>query len=225
MLAIFLFFIVLVLFVPNWWVNYVMNKHHKTINGLPGTGGELAEVLIKRFNLNVSVETTKLGSHYDPSTKTVRLSPEYYHGKSLTSVAIAAHEVGHAVQDFRGEEALKLRQRLVLISNGLQKLGSVIMFISPVAMAVTHSPALSLFIALIGILSLGSSVLVHLMSLPVEFDASFNKALALLEEGKYVTQYDLIPIKQVLLAASLTYVSAALASLLNVMRWIQILRR
>ncbi|MFK5987012.1 MAG: zinc metallopeptidase [Pseudomonadota bacterium] len=225
MLVIILIIFSLLIFIPQWWVSYVMKRYGKTIKELPGTGGELAQHLIDRYKLPVTLEVTEQGDHYDPEAKTVRLSPQYYNGKSLTAIAIAAHEVGHAVQDFRQEELLAVRGQMVKTSQRIQKIGAAILFIAPVASAVSHSPHLGIFIAMIGLLSIGSDVLVHLMSLPVEFDASFNKALPLLEEGKYVTEYDLVIIRKVLLAAALTYVAAALAGLLNVWRWIAILKR
>ncbi len=202
-----------------------MKRHSKTINALPGTGGELAQHLIDQYHLPVTVETTEQGDHYDPQSKTVRLSPEYFNGKSLTAIAIAAHEVGHAVQDFRQDKLLLLRGRMVTTSQHFEKLGAGVIFIAPLLSAFTRSPQLGLLIGLIGLLSIASSVVVHLISLPVEFDASFNKALPLLKEGHYVTKRDLIPVRQVLLAASLTYVAAAMAGLLNVWRWIAILKR
>jgi len=215
----------LIFFAPQWWVKYVMKRYSKTIRALPGTGGELAQHLIDQYQLPVTLETTEQGDHYDPESKTVRLSPEYFNGKSLTAIAIAAHEVGHAVQDFRKDDLLILRGRMVTTAQSFEKMGAGVIFIAPLLSAFTHSPHLGLFVALIGLLSIASSVVVHLISLPVEFDASFNKALPLLEEGHYVTKRDLIPIRQVLLAAALTYVAAALAGLLNVWRWIALLRR
>jgi len=216
---------VIIFFVPQWWVNYVMKRHGNTINALPGTGGELAQHLIDRYQLPVTLETTEQGDHYDPESKTVRLSPQYFDGKSLTAIAIAAHEVGHAIQDFQQDELLKLRGRMVTGSKQFEKIGAGVIFMAPLLSAFTHSPQLGLFIGLIGLLSIASSVVVHLISLPVEFDASFNKALPVLIEGHYVTKRDLLPIRQVLLAAALTYVAAALAGLLNVWRWIALLRR
>ncbi|MFK5891751.1 MAG: zinc metallopeptidase [Pseudomonadota bacterium] len=215
----------LLIFAPQWWVSYVMKRYGKTINELPGTGGELAQHLIDRYKLPVTVEITEQGDHYDPETKTVRLSAKYFNGKSLTAIAIAAHEVGHAVQDFRKETLLEVRGQMVKASQRFEKMGAGIVFIAPVLSAVTHSPHVGLFMALIGLLSIGSSVVVHLISLPVEFDASFNKALPLLEEGHYVTKVDLVFVRQVLLAAALTYVASALAGLFNVWRWISILKR
>jgi len=216
---------VTIFFAPQWWVKYVMKRHSKTIEALPGTGGELAQHLIDRYQLPVTLETTEDGDHYDPESKTVRLSSANFNGKSLTAIAIAAHEVGHAIQDFRNDEMLLLRGKMVLTSQRFQRLGAGIIFVAPLLSAFVRSPLAGLFIALIGFLSIASSVVVHLISLPVEFDASFNKALPILKEGNYVTKRDLIAVHQVLLAAALTYVAAALAGLLNVWRWIALLRR
>ncbi|MCP3850761.1 MAG: zinc metallopeptidase [Gammaproteobacteria bacterium] len=226
MLYIFLILlIVCMFFLPQWWVKHVMKRHNKTINALPGSGGELAQHLIERYKLPVTLETTEDGDHYDPQSKTVRLSPEYFNGKSLTAIAIAAHEVGHAIQDFNNDDLLILRGKMVTASQHFQKLGAGIIFLAPIFSALVHSPIVGIIIALVGFFSIASSVVVHLISLPVEFDASFNKALPVLKEGNYVTKRDLIAIHQVLLAAALTYVAAALAGLLNVWRWIALLKR
>lgn len=220
-----IFLLVIIFFAPQWWVTYIMQRYSKTINSLPGTGGELAQHLIDEYQLPVTLETTEQGDHYDPQNKTVCLSSANFNGKSLTAVAIAAHEVGHAVQDFRQEDLLLLRSKMVQHSQRFAKLGAGIIFIAPLLSLLTHSPHLSIFIALIGFLSMASSVVVQFINLPVEFDASFNKALPLLKAGNYVTKYDLIAVRQVLLAAALTYVAAALAGLLNVWRWIALLKR
>lgn len=219
------FLLLIIFFAPQWWVTYIMQRYSKTINALPGTGSELAQHLIDEYQLPVTLEITEHGDHYDPETKTVRLSSANFNGKSLTAVAIAAHEVGHAVQDFRQDELLLLRGRMVKHSQRFEKLGAGVIFIAPLLSLITHSPLLSLFFMLLGFLTIASSVVVHFISLPVEFDASFNKALPLLKEGNYVTKYDLIAVRQVLLAAALTYVAAALAGLLNVWRWIALLKR
>jgi Zn-dependent membrane protease YugP len=224
-IIIFLVVFMLIFFLPQWWVKYVMKRYSKPIKALPGTGGELAQHLIDRYHLPVTVETTEMGDHYDPESKTVRLSPQYYNGKSLTAIAIAAHEVGHAVQDHRKDELLRLRGRMVSIAQRFEKLGAGVVLFSPVFILLTRSPLAGLLVGLIGLMSIAASVVVHLISLPVEFDASFNKALPLLEEGNYITKRDLVPVRQVLLAAALTYVAAALAGLLNIGRWIAILRR
>jgi len=212
-------------FLPQWWVKHTMQRYNKTIDALPGTGGELAQHLITQYQLPVTLEVTDQGDHYDPSTKTVRLSEQYLNGKSLTAIAIAAHEVGHAIQDHKKDKLLILRGKMVVASQGMQKMGAAIMFVAPLMTLFSRSPLVGLIIALIGLLSMASSVVVQMISLPVEFDASFNKALPLLKKGHYVPKQDLIAVHQVLLAAALTYVAAALASLLNVWRWLALLKR
>ena len=90
--------LLIAIFGPSIWVRWVMNAHSNEVPGMPGTGGELAAHLVDRFDLDdVTVEQTELGDHYDPDAKAVRLSARNFEGKSLTAVAIAAHEVGHEV--------------------------------------------------------------------------------------------------------------------------------
>ena len=92
------------IFAPSLWVKFVMNRYSSQLPEISGTGGELAKHLIERFSLKgVEVEITELGDHYDPIEKKVRLVREHYESKSLTAIAIAAHEVGHAIQDQQGD--------------------------------------------------------------------------------------------------------------------------
>ena len=99
-LALGAFILLLMVFGPSLWIKFVMRRYSEDKPEMPGTGGELAEHLIDRFTLKgVKVEVTELGDHYDPIEKKVRLLREHYEAKSLTAIAIAAHEVGHAIQD------------------------------------------------------------------------------------------------------------------------------
>lgn len=226
-----MFYIILALllfslfFLPQWWVKHIMKRYSKIIDSLPGTGGQLAQHFITHYQLPVSLEETEQGDHYDPESKTVRLSKENLNGKSLTAIAIATHEVGHAIQDHKNDQLLLLRGKMVNASQRLQKFGAAIMFIAPFATLFSRSPVVGLIIVLLGFFSLASSVVVQLINLPVEFDASFNKALPLLKEGHYIPKQDLIAVRQILLAAALTYVASALAGLLNVGRWLVLLKR
>ena len=219
--------IVLVLiFGPSLWVKFIMRKYSSEKPEMPGTGGELAKHLIKRFSLkDVEVETTELGDHYDPIEKKVRLLPEHYGSKSLTAIAIAAHEVGHAIQDHQGDKRLATRTKMVPIVNLLARWSVVIISLSPVIGIITRHPmpfSLLLFLGLSGFIA---RMMVHAVTLPIEFDASFSKALPILREGNYVSQSNEKAVSQVLRAAALTYVSAALADILNLGRWIVILSR
>ena len=215
-----------IIFGPSLWVKFVMRRYSTEKPEMPGTGGELAKHLIKRFSLkDVEVETTELGDHYDPIEKKVRLSREHYESKSLTAVAIAAHEVGHAIQDHQGDKRLATRTKMVPIVNLLARWSVVIISLSPVIGIITRHPmpfSLLLFLGLSGFIA---RMMVHAVTLPIEFDASFSKALPILREGNYVSQSNEKAVSHVLRAAALTYVSAALADILNLSRWIFILLR
>ena len=215
-----------IIFGPSLWVKFVMRRYSTEKPEMPGTGGELAKHLIKRFSLkDVEVETTELGDHYDPIEKKVRLLPEHYGSKSLTAIAIAAHEVGHAIQDHQGDKRLATRTKMVPIVNLLARWSVVIISLSPVIGIITRHPipfSLLLFIGLSGFIA---RMMIHAVTLPIEFDASFSKALPILREGDYVSQSNEKAVSHVLRAAALTYVSAALADTLNLSRWIFILLR
>ena len=223
-----LFIVILaIVFGPQWWASYTFKRYANPSDSIPGTGGELARHLLNRFDMkDVKVEKTKPGGdHYDPATKTVRLSPDNFDQKSLTAVAVAAHEVGHAIQHHRNESQLELRTRLIGFAQKAQQLGAAAMIIMPIIMAITRSPHTGLLMIIIGLISMISATLVHLVTLPVEFDASFGKALPILKQGNYIKPDDEKAVNQILKAAAFTYVAASLASLLNIWRWIVLLRR
>lgn len=217
---------IIIIFGPQWWAQYTFRRYSKPLDSLQGTGGELARHLLDRFEMqHVKVEKTEPNSdHYDPNDKTVRLSPNNFEGKSLTAIAVAAHEVGHAIQHFRKEPLLAWRSRLAVFANSIQKFGVAAMMLMPVITAATRVPAIGGITFLIGIGSMFLATLVHLITLPVETDASFNKALPILEAG-YVEKEDIPKVRRVLRAAALTYLAGSLSSLLNLWRWIAILRR
>lgn len=226
-----LIIIVLLLFAaaiygPQWWAQRILKRYSHERDDFPGNGGEFAQHLVKQLGLAIKVETTeKHGDHYDPVSKTVRLSPANYHGKSLTAVVVAAHEIGHALQDKRGYQPLHARTRLVGIAQQIERTGAVLMLALPVVLGIFRVPAAGLLTALAGLISLSAPAIVHLITLPVEWDASFRRALPLLQEGKYLNPNDQRIARRILTACALTYVAASLASLLNLARWIALLRR
>ena len=215
-----------IIFGPSLWVKFVMRRYSTEKPEMPGTGGELAQHLIKRFSLkDVKVEVTELGDHYDPIEKKVRLSKENYESKSLTAIAIAAHEVGHAIQDQQGDRRLAIRTKMVPIIDKVARLSAVIISLSPVIGIITRHPMPFSLLLLLGLSGFIARMMVHAVTLPIEFDASFSKALPLLREGEYISQSNEKAVGHVLRAAALTYVSAALADILNLGRWIVILMR
>ena len=194
---------------------------------MPGTGGELAKHLIERFELTgITVEEAAPNTdHFDPAGPVVRLSPDNFNGRSLTAVAVAAHEVGHAMQFHRGEKIFELRKRYLPMAARFNRVGVVIMMTIPFIALLIRMPlviggviALSLLLQLAGAFA-------YLIILPEEWDASFNKALPVLIEGEYIEQAHIPAVRQVLKAAALTYFAAALANVLHVGRWFMLLRR
>ena len=155
----------------------------------------------------------------------MRLSPDNYDHNSLTAVAVAAHEVGHAIQHQRNERLLALRHRLVKLAQTTQQVGAGAMLLLPIALLVTRAPSAGLIMGAIGLGSMAIATLVHLVTLPVELDASFGKALPILNAGRYIQPADEKAVRRVLRAAALTYVASSLASLLNLARWLAFLRR
>ena len=221
-----LLLIIALLFGPQWWAQYTFRRYAKSLDRLQGTGGELARHLLDRFEMShVKVEKTEPGSdHYDPTDLAVRLSPNNFDDKSLTAIAVAAHEVGHAIQHHRKEPLLAWRGRLAIFANAVQKFGVTAMMIMPIVTVLTRAPALGGFLFIVGIGSMFMATLVHLITLPVETDASFNKALPILESG-YIEAEDIPKVRRILRAAALKYLAGSLSSLLNLWRWIAILRR
>jgi len=213
-------------FGPGLWVKRVMQRYSKPANRYPGTGGELARMLLDKSGLQaVKVEATEDGDHYDPDAKVVRLSEDKFAGRSLTAITVAAHEVGHAIQDRDQYKPLRYRGALIRATRGAEKLGAGILMVSPFMGALTRAPGLGVLMFLGGLLTLGTSVLVHFITLPTEFDASFGRALPLLDKERILKEADRPHARHLLTAAACTYVSASLMSLLNVARWIAILRR
>jgi len=211
---------------PQFWVKRVMARYNqKPEENFPGSGGELARHLLDQYNLQqVKVEPTELGDHYDPIAKAVRLSPDKFAGKTLTAITAAAHEVGHALQDAAEEPLFRWRTRIAVVASGAQKLGSFLLFAAPALAMLTRAPSAGLISAFAAFLVLGLGIVVQFVTLPVELDASFKKALPLLKSG-YLEEHQYRPAEQILRAAALTYLAASLAGLLNFWRWMQVLRR
>jgi len=214
------------LYGPQYWTRQVLEKHSIQQDHFPGTGGELAEHLIETLGLqDIKVEKSDSGDHYDPLKRTVRLTQDKLEGKSLTAITVAAHEVGHAIQHQMGYTPFKIRHYLGIVAFGAQKLGALLMVLIPVLGLITRSPQVGLVIFLLGVASMALSTVVHLVTLPVEWDASFKRALPILQAGGYISSNEHKDAKRILTAAALTYVSGSLASLLNLARWLAILRR
>ena len=217
--------ILVVLFGPYGWARIVLNRYNRD-EYFSGNGFELARLLLDRCDLNhVRVDETPMGDHYDPEKKVVGLSRARCGRKTLTAVVVAAHEVGHAVQDHHQYKPLRTRTRLVRVAARMERIGAAIMMAVPVMTLITRVPATGFMIFMGGLGTLCIPLGVHLLTLPSELDASFRRALPLLVDGRYIPPEDVPAARKILLACALTYVASALVGLLNVWRWIRVLRR
>ncbi len=225
MAIVFVVALLAIVVLPQFWVRHTISRHDAERSDLDGTGGELARHLLNRFDLNgVTVEISDKGDHYDPQAKALRLTTKHHDGRSLSAVAIAAHEVGHALQDARGERMLAMRQRLVKFASVTDRFAGVFFIASPILGGIARTPLAFFGLIGLGIALLSVRVIVDLVTLPVETDASFRKALPILESGGYVDPADMPAVRSVLRAAAFTYLAGALISLVNLARWIRLLR-
>jgi Zn-dependent membrane protease YugP len=219
--------VVLILLIagPGLWARHVLERYGRD-EYFSGTGIDLARILVRDLNLTgVGVETTELGDHYDPRDKVVRLNPSSTGKRSLTAVVVAAHEVGHALQDQSGDGLLRFRTNLVTFGIWAERIGAAGIMVAPLLGAALQVPVVGRLLLVGTVLVLGIPVLVHLVTLPVEIDASFNRALPLLRAGKYIPAEDEAPARRILTACALTYLAQALASMFNILRWARLFRR
>lgn len=212
------------LFGPTLYVRAVMATHGREREDIPGTGAELARYLLDAAGLEqVAVERTDRGDHYDPDARAVRLMPEHHDGRSVTALAVAAHEVAHAVQHRDGMRLFRLRQDLARWLVQSERIAGIVLVAAPVVALLLRSPGLMAGQLAFGIGIMGLGILVHAVTLPLELDASFRRALPVLGQG-YLEGRDLRRARGVLRAAALTYLAGALLSLVNVARWIRLFR-
>ncbi len=180
------------------------------------TGAEAARRILNSAGLNdVAIEQVpgQMSDHYDPSSKVVRLSPDVYGGHSMASVGIAAHEVGHAIQDARNYSPLVIRNLAVPAANFGGSLASVLFSVAFVMliMGMTKMGSTVLLVAIVGF---SLMVFFQLINLPVEFDASSRAKTELVSHG-IISGAELPYVSRVLNAAAMTYVAATLSSVMT----------
>ena len=188
------------------------NKYKQIESSKIITGHDVARKILdandlKKVKINEVAGT--LTDHYDPTNKTVNLSTDIYKGTSISSIAVAAHECGHAIQDKVGYNFLRIRHKMVPTVNLCTKLGYIVIMIGLLA---------GIFnIAIIGLILLGAILIFQLITLPVEFNAS-SRAKKQLKELNLVNEKDNNGISDMLFAAALTYVAALANSVLQILR-------
>jgi Zn-dependent membrane protease YugP len=184
------------------------------------TGKEVAERMLREngiYDVQVISVEGFLSDHYNPLNKTVNLSPEVYHGNSISAAAVAAHECGHAVQHATAYGPLVFRSKMVPAVQVTSQLVNWILLAGVIVLAMTQNPT----ILLIGILAMGLTVLFTLVTLPVEFDAS-HRALNWLSTTNITNSQEYPKAKDALKWAATTYVVAALAAVVQLIQYIMI---
>jgi Zn-dependent membrane protease YugP len=193
-------------------VTHNFNKYSEVLSNKGYKAAEVARILLDYNGLNnVRIEQVhgRLTDHYDPRDKTLRLSDSVYNSNSIASIAVAAHECGHAIQDKEDYSPMRIRGALVPVAN-LGNYGSWIILIIGIIFGNPN-------IAMAGVLLFGAVVLFQLVTLPVEFDAS-SRALKALDTGGFFDATEMVGAKKVLNAAALTYVAAMITAVLTMVR-------
>lgn len=214
-----LILIILIIFIPliaEIRITLTYNKYKRSPNEKGLTGYDVARKILDENDLSdiYIVEVRgELSDHYDPTQKVVRLSSDVYHNSSVASIAIAAHECGHAIQDKEGYSFLRIRSAIYPIVNIATSISYYIILIG----------FLLQFLDLVymGIAFTSLGLLFQIITLPVEFDAS-KRALTNIEKEKMVTNGEWNGAKNVLTAAALTYVAGVLASAFQIIRLVLI---
>ena len=191
--------------VPVIWLKYVFHKHDQILINMPFTGLEFGKLILKDYGLTeVKIEQSLNVDHYDLLEKKVKVSQDRLSKKSLTAISIICHEIGHAIQYKQKYRALEQRTSLVKNTAWISQIGSSKLLIGiPTILATGYYPLIKICL-LLALLSLLIGIIVHLITLEVELDASFNKALPILIE-KVPAEYH-GSCRSILRAAAFTYV-------------------
>lgn len=200
---------------------YANASQYKARSGL--SGAETAQKILNAYGItDVSIESTKsfLGDHYDPKHKALRLSPDVYSGRTLASLGIAAHEVGHAIQDKQAYAPLAIRNGLVPMASIGSRISVALIFGGLILSSLFQSSG-ARTLAVVGLGLFGVVVLFQLVNLPVEYNASSRARRILLEQGIVTADEDRI-VAKVLSAAALTYVAATITAILQMLYWASI---
>ena len=217
----FLFFFLVFFLLPKFWLSYSMKKGDKELINMPFNAEEFGKLILKENDLTgVKIEETQAVDHYDLNDRTVRVKEGRLEKKSLTSLTIVCHEIGHAIQHNEEYEPLVQRTNLVQKTQWISRLGGVILYSALPLILATGSFGFIKLSLLLVICSVLVGVLIHLITLNVEIDASFNRAMPILKE-KIPEEYH-AQCNNVLKAAAFTYVIGALTSFLS-LRYIWLL--
>jgi Zn-dependent membrane protease YugP len=201
--------------IASWNVSSTYRRFSRVMNSRGMVAQDVAAQILQRSGIyDVRIERVRgnLTDHYSPHEKVLRLSDSVYGSSSVAAIGVAAHECGHAIQHARGYEPLKLRNTLVPIANfGSQIAWPLILF----GFIITSEA--STFLINLGIIAFSLAVVFHLITLPVEFNAS-NRAIRMIADTGMMYGEEIKGAKKVLNAAAMTYVASAATAVLQLLR-------
>ncbi|MCQ6277902.1 zinc metallopeptidase [Bacillus sp. EB600] len=215
----YLVYFAIIILIPIWAqlkVKGTFAKYSRVASSTYRTGAEVAREVLNAnglYHVGIELGNGFLSDHYDPRTKTVRLSPEIYHGQSIAAAAVASHECGHAIQDAEGYAFLRFRHALVPVANIGSNFSWVLIMIGIFA----HLSGM----LLLGIVFMAAAVVFQIVTLPVEFNAS-NRAINQVVSLGLIRNNEERETRKVLNAAALTYVAAAAVAVLELVRLVLI---
>ena len=209
--------LVLLIYAPYFYVRYVYQSNNKTLKLMPFDGREFAKKILKENNLNdikINPQDQSLQNFYDPINRSIGIEKKLLENRSLTSISIIAHEVGHAIQHKENYQPLLTRHILLEKSNIFRSIGSsiVTLGLGPI-FAFTQSIYLTLIASLVALLFFCFEIFINIFTLRCEYDASFNRAMPLLK--KYIPKEYMDACKQVLNAAALTYIANSILRIIS----------
>ena len=204
-----------------WWIKSAYRKGLRVASQRRVTGMQGADWLLRQAGLGLRIEVTggDLSDHYDPRSKTLRLSQGVAQSASVGALAIAAHEIGHAMQDDEDYAPLRVRTALVAPVNIGTQLGTVLFGIGFLLSYFASLDSIGRFVSWIGVLGFCLAVLFALVTLPVEFNAS-RRGLRLLVDSGLVVEAQMGSARKVLTAAALTYVAALVQAVAQVLYFV-----
>ena len=211
---IFLIVLLSISILPVIWINYVFKKNDEILPNMPFNGIEFGNQLIKELELkDVCLEKTLIGDHYDLDQRKVKVGEDRLRKKSLTSISIICHEIGHAIQHAENYTPLITRTKLVKNTLWINKIAFAVIYVGlPIIFATGYLPLIKVCILLI-LLSLFIGVVIHLVTLEVELDASFNKAMPIIKKKIPAVYHD--SCRSILRAAAFTYVVGVFKNLIS----------
>lgn len=221
---VFIIFTILIYFAPTLWVKYTLNKHDDELPNMPFNGLQFGNKILKENSItNVSINGVKNSiDYYNPTTKEVVVESERLEKKSLTSITVICHEIGHAIQDSQNYEPLKKRQEVIKKTKWISKIANILMYIGIPTILATQSFPLIRICVIIIFLATVISIFTHIITLNVELDASFNRALPILKKKIPSEYHD--SCNSILKVCAFTYVIAAMTSFLNLRYLLGIIR-